>query len=66
MAEKVKVSEAVFCAIQDLKNSGRTRMNDVPNAVRHLEEMGAYAASDWVQDHLDLYVKGLMEGFEVR
>lgn len=65
MAEKTKVSREVFKGIEELRKSGRTRMSDVASAIRNLEAMGAYAASDWVQNHYALYEQGLREGFEI-
>jgi hypothetical protein len=40
-------------------------MTDVASAIHHLEEMGAYSASDWVQNNYELYEQGLREGFQI-
>ncbi len=62
---KVKVSKDVYDGIEALKKSGRAQMTNLASSIRNLEEMGEYAASDWVQNNWEGYEQGLREGFEV-
>jgi hypothetical protein len=65
MATAVKVRRKVFDGIEDLRKFGGARMTDVPRVISMLEKMGKYAASDWVQENCEQYVRGLCDGFEI-
>lgn len=65
MEGTVKVRQDVYDGIEKLRLSGRTQLTDLPRSIKELEEMGEYAASDWVQNNWELYEQGLRNGFEV-
>jgi hypothetical protein len=63
MSDQVKVPKDVYNGIEELKKSGRAQLSDIAASITALEEMGQYAASDWVQNNYEGYRRGLDNGF---
>lgn len=64
-ANPVKIPKAVWQGIEAVRLSGKTNMLDVQMVQRLAFEMEYFATVLWMQDHRELYCRGLFEGFEI-
>jgi hypothetical protein len=65
VSEPIPVPRDVLDGIEAVRRSGRVNMLDRPVVARLCDELGHYAAALWVNDHRDLYARGIFSGFRI-
>lgn len=61
----VKVPEAIWQGIEAVRLSGKTNMLNVPMLQKLAFEMEYFETVVWLEDHLNLYKRGIFAGFVV-
>lgn len=60
----VEMPREVYEGLERVRRGGRTNMLDREAVQFYANENGDYATVLWLDDHRDLYAKGIFEGFE--
>ena len=61
----VRVPSEVHEGLEAVRLSGLTNLLDRPAVARIAAALGYEACARWIQDHRDLYARGIFSGFEV-
>ena len=64
MTDRVSVPPAVLTGLEAVRASDRCRLLDVPCVLSWLAVHNYPQAAQWIRDHQDDYIAGVLHGFE--
>jgi len=62
----VRIPHDVFRGLDTVRRRGPTDQMDITEVQLWLNEMGYHTAAEWLRDHREEYLRGLVHGFEPR
>lgn len=63
--ERVPVTQRVLDTIMEIRDSGETNMMDYRAVQYFANERECYSTVCWIQNNVDLYARGISQGFKV-
>ncbi len=63
-SEKIKIPQTVYDTLEHIRQSGETNMLDRLRVQQIADRLEAYETVLWIEDHPQLYARGIFQGFE--